>query len=206
MASIDVEDAAADRRPPPGRQAGDGVEQDLLVVGRRLDDLGEAGERDDADLGGRALALDEPTTRRPRPPQPAGRDVGGAHAPRDVDREDDRGLAGGHADDRRPAGRSPARGSPSASTNSANGRWRRMRDERGRAIADQRQAGVAHARTGVAATARSGRRRGSAAGEQQEDQRERRQEVASRQPSEPAPARLRRRPAGPAGRRPRTAR
>ena len=62
-----LEDRAADRRPAPGRQALDDVEQDLLVGGRRLDDLGEAGEGDDADLGGRPLALDERRRGLPRP-------------------------------------------------------------------------------------------------------------------------------------------
>ena len=94
------EDAAAHRGASPGGQAPDGVEQHVPVGGRRLDELREPRERDDADERAGVLPLDERRCRLLCRRQPAGRDVGGAHAARHVHDHQDRGLAGGHADDR----------------------------------------------------------------------------------------------------------
>ena len=91
-----LEDRAADRRPAAGRQALDDVEQHLLVGRRRLDDLGEPGERDDADLGRRVLPVDERGGgRRLGGEQAVRRDVGRAHAARHVHRQDHGRPAGG---------------------------------------------------------------------------------------------------------------
>ena len=101
-----LEDRAADRRAPTGRQRRDDVEQHLLVVGRRLDDLREAGERDDADLHAAVLVLDERRGGLLGGDEPVRRDVGRAHAARHVHREDDgRPTARDRDDGRRPGDR-----------------------------------------------------------------------------------------------------
>ena len=91
-----LEDAVADAGPATGHQAGERVEEELPVVRRRLDDLGEAAEGDDADMRVRGLALDEGGGRILGRQQAVGRDVARAHAPGDVDGQDDRGLVRRH--------------------------------------------------------------------------------------------------------------
>ena len=63
-----LEDAAADGRPTAGRQAPDGIEEQLLVGGRRLDDLAEAGNATIPIWLRRRFPLDEAPRPRPRPP------------------------------------------------------------------------------------------------------------------------------------------
>jgi hypothetical protein len=69
------------------------IAQSLLVLGRRDDDLGEIGEGDDPHPRPRRQLIDEGQGRLLRHRQPIGVDVGGAHASRDVQRQDDRGAA-----------------------------------------------------------------------------------------------------------------
>ena len=135
------EDRAADGRPATGGQARDDVEQDLLVVRRRLDDLGEPGERDDPDLGARTLALDERRRRGLRGEQSVGRDVGRAHAPRHVHREDDGRLAGRQADDVH----RPGHGDREGADREHEQRERQVAPDprgAGRRLADQRKTGI----------------------------------------------------------------
>ena len=82
--------------------------------------------------------------------QAVGRDVGGAHAARDVHRQDDGRLAGRHADDRHRPAPWPGPGWPAPMMNRANGRWRRSREAGRQRVAHQRQAGVAHGRRSAA--------------------------------------------------------
>ena len=98
MASIDGEDPAPDRRPAPGRQALDRVDQGLLVGRRRLDHRGEPAERHEPDLGPRRLARHELDRGLLGRLDARRVDVGRAHAPRHVHREDDRRRVGGHAE------------------------------------------------------------------------------------------------------------
>ncbi len=122
------EDRAADRRPPTRRQALDDVEQHLLVGRRRLDDLGEPGERDDADLGGRVWrSMNDDAAASAASSRFGGMSV--AHMLRETS------IA--RMTVVRPAGTlttwtgraiaTTRLTSPSA--NSANGRWRRIRDD-----------------------------------------------------------------------------
>ena len=84
-----------------------------------------AAERHEADPRACRLALDERDGGLLRRLEPGGLDVGGAHAPRDVHREDHRRLVAGHR--RGPRWAAPARrpAPPTAAATSATGRWRR---------------------------------------------------------------------------------
>ncbi len=75
--------------PTAGGEAVHGVEQHLLVARGYLDELREAREGDDADTGGGRLLLDEVRGRRLGGQQPAGLDVGRAHAARHVHGQQD---------------------------------------------------------------------------------------------------------------------
>ena len=151
MASIDLRMALPTAVRRPVASVVIDVEQDLLVGGGRLDDLGEAGEGDDPDLGGRALALDELGRGGFGGQQPVGLDVGGAHAARDVDGEDHRRLSGRHRHDRdRARGGQDQAGDAEGEQRErqvapdARAAWRRLVDERQAGVPDAGPAASGH--------------------------------------------------------------
>ena len=116
----------------------------VLVGRRRHDQLGEAGEGDDADAGAGHLVLDEGAGRLLGHGQAVGLDVGGAHRARHVEGQDDRRAPERHVDrDLRP-GRRDAPAPARLARNSATGTWRRQRDRLGSAARIEGDAREAH--------------------------------------------------------------